>query len=168
MSKKITLIVLTLLAYFWASTSMASALDATDDVVYVGQGMAGNGWVNVSPPTDGLYVHGKKKQENRPRQVFMVGKPTRQDFVFLNAQEQEGVWRYRQAQLDALRKAALSHLPHTTDVKIAHKNYLAGLSWPRVVVAGNKVCVPEMEFSDANDWRDHLICTHAIESPHAQ
>jgi hypothetical protein len=169
MHKKNTLFALTVLAYFWASTALASALDASDDVGYIEQGTTGSGWVNVRPATDGIYVHGasKTKEANRPDQVFMVGTPPRQDFVFLNAQEQEGIWRYRQAQREALRKAAKAALPHPVDIQTSHKKYLASLNWPRVVVEGNQVCVPDVEFSDAHDWKDHLLCTY-VESLHAQ
>lgn len=161
-----TLLSLALLAAF-AGTAAASALDARDEVGYVRQGSNASGWVNVSPATGGVYVYGANPQKypTRPTQVFMVGKPLRQDFVYLTAQEQEGLWHFREA---AREKLKIDAIPPAT-VKPSHKSFVANLNlnWPRVVVEGNKVCVPGLSYSEASDWKDHLLCTN-LDSLHVQ
>jgi hypothetical protein len=110
-------------------------------------------------------VHGAREQTKQaaPIKVFMVGKPQRQDFVFLTAQEQEDLWNYRQKLREDMIKAAL---PKPVVVK-THKNAIATLNWPHVIVEGSKVCVPSLDYSEAVDWKDHLLCTY-LESLHGQ
>src|SRR5208337_3083083 len=97
MNVKKTLLPLILMVFSGAAPAMASPLDARDYVGYIKQGIDGSGWVNVSPATGGLYVNGARGPKNTARAAFMVGKPARQDYVFLTAEEQESIWNYRQS-----------------------------------------------------------------------
>ncbi len=148
-----------LLAIFSASEATTAPLDARDDVGYVTQGSFNNGWVNLSPATGGIYVHGVKDQIKQPQiKVLMVGKPSRQDFVYLSLQEQADIWKYRQELLESMRKVALPSA--AVAAKTLHKKSIAGLDWPRVIVEGSQVCVPSFDYSDADNWKDHLVCTY--------
>lgn len=142
--------------------AIAAPLDARDDVVYTEQETRGAGWANVSPATQGAYVHQPhaSHESERTTEVYMVGKASRQDFDYLTAEEQEGIWQYRQKireeRLGAMRIAALP----PAQTKVAHeRSMLSGLQWPRVIVDGSAVCVPKLEYSEATDWGDHLVCT---------
>jgi len=155
MNTKTTSFLLILITTLGARLTIASPLDARDDVGYVKQLSYGSGWVNMSPATDGIYVYGAApKNTSRSNKAFMIGKPFPQDVVFLTAQEQEGIWRYKQAKIEALRLAALPPV-----IKISHKISYSNLNWPHVIVEGKKVCVPTLAFSESSDWQDHLLCT---------
>ncbi len=144
------------------SAAIAAPLDARDDVVYTEQETHGAGWANVTPATNGGYVHepNASHETGRTTEVYMVGKAPRQDFDYVTAEEQEGLWHYRQKireeMLEAMRIAALP--PAQTKAARA-RGMLSGLQWPRVIVDGSAVCVPKLEYSEAKDWGEHLVCT---------
>jgi hypothetical protein len=155
MNTKITSFFLILFAMVVAKFSIAAPLDARDDVGYVKQIPYASGWINTYPATGGNYVYGATaKNTGRSSAVFMIGKPVPQDAVFLTAQEEEGIWHYKQAKLEELRLASLP-LP----TKIQRKSNYPVLTWPRLIVEGQKVCVPTIAFSESLDWQDHLLCT---------
>lgn len=159
MHKYLSLSILALTVAICPAASSSATLDANDGVGYIKKDTYSSGWGYVKPANDGLYVHGVQNQkDNRPDQVFMVGKPPRQDFDAFTASEEEGLWRYRhheQALIEAAQKAA---------VKLAQsaerKTHLLNLKWPRITVNGNKVCAPSLEDSESPDWKDHLLCTY--------
>lgn len=141
--------------------SISATLDASDAVGYIRKDTYSSGWGYVKPATDGLYAHGvlNQKDANRPDHVFMIGKPSRQEFDAFTASEGEALWRYRhheQALLEAAQKAALR--PVTESIQRAKR--LLKLKWPRITVNGNKVCAPSIDASESPDWKDHLLCTH--------
>jgi hypothetical protein len=155
----------------------ADELSARDNIEFVEKGIVGSGWVNNAAPLDGIYVHGRHEghHEKHTDQAVMVGKPTRQDYVFLSAVEQEGIWRYRQKQQEELLKEVAKEVAKESAIKAAARNkemrnggVSSNLKWPRVVVEaggdGNKVCVPDLQYSEVAEWKEHLICTFVGDS----
>jgi hypothetical protein len=168
MLNKMSPSMLILLSAICWNSAIASPLDARDDVVYTQQETHGEGWVNVSPATKGVYVHkpNATHESGRPKEVFMVGKAPRQDFDYLTAEEQEGIWHYRQKIIDDRREAMrIAALPPAATKSVHTQGTLSKLKWPRVIVDGSAVCVPKLEFSEATDWGDHLVCKE-VESLH--
>lgn len=153
--------IITLLLSSGIHCAYSSELDARDDVGYIKQGNYAGGWANVSPATQGNYANGASKPTVRPTPVFLVGKPVRQEYIYLSAQEQDDLWHYRQSMREAMKKAALLTQSAVATPKPVNKNIYANvkINWPRVTVQGKKVCVPVLSYSEAADWKDHLVCT---------
>ena len=147
---------------FIANAATAAALDSLNNIGFVGREIYGSGVVNILPPADGEYELGTPNRTTGRPEVFLMGKPARQDYVYFSAEEQEGLWRFREAKLDEQRIArerAMREAAHASARRKKPAARLAGLDWPRVIVNGNEVCVPVLDYSDSDDWREHLTCT---------
>lgn len=129
----------------------ALGIAAEGDITYVNSGTYVAGAAVVRFPHGGEYVYGAPPSDGRPAQRFMIGKPERQSYDFFSAQEEAALWQMRQDQLTALNNVpahVTRHRPRSHRV----------LNWPKVVVAGPKVCVPRLAFATAPDWQEHLVC----------
>lgn len=87
-------------------------------------------------------------------QAFAIGKPKRTDFVFFTDEEEETLWSILQSKIIAEQAEA----DRIAKAQKQARNGGLKLVWPRVVVEGSQICVPELAHSDSNDWRDHLTC----------
>jgi hypothetical protein len=110
----------------------------------------------IEPAFGGEYVHARPQADARRRSpALLAGAPARQTWVFFSAEEEQALLRYRDQQLAVRLHAAAARVPR---VRVAR------VDWPKVVVRGGTVCVPELASSDAPDWRAHLVC-HRAEAP---
>lgn len=143
----------------------------SDGVVFEHQAPLNGGSVVIQLPNDGQYVYRTQQAEDAPadRRVFMIGRPTRQEFKFLSLAEQSALWRYRedrrialaaerQAEAQAAIRAAAVR-PASALAPAAPTRSRSRIVWPRVVLRDGEICVPRLAFSEAVDWRDHLTCS---------
>ncbi|PTT93020.1 hypothetical protein DBR42_00845 [Pelomonas sp. HMWF004] len=130
----------------------------------------------IELPNDGQYVYRNKADHagTPDSRVFMLGRPARQDFKYLSQAEQTALWNYRQehyvaqanaakreAEARAAQAAATAARARMVEARFTSSAATsnARINWPRVVVMGNKICVPQLAYSEASDWRDHLTCS---------
>ena len=115
---------------------------------YVWQATRDGGAAVVQNRAGGQWVYARSDfADARPQARFALGKPARTEYTLFSAEEEEALWQLRQKQL-APRKPR-------------HEKQFARrepLNWPRVVLRGTAVCVPELSFSKADDWQQHLVC----------
>ena len=169
------LVIIALVIILIAFSAKAAPLDARDSVNYSKQDTYNSGWVNLTHPTGGQYIYDADANKTiKTDKAFMVGKPLRQDFEFLTAQEQEGIWLYR----NNAQQAAINSQPQKLETRkniartykskhphnSCNNTNIQNINWPKIVVNGTKTCVPLANYSDASDWKDHLICTETVGS----
>lgn len=140
--------------YLFAATS--SPIEAIDDAEFTPPPFYAYGPVLIAEPIDGMYTFQKpssiKSQPNIPS-VFL-GKIHKQEHVIFTAEQQEELWNFRQK----LLKQAQAPKDKALKSKVSHK-VKPKIKWPRTVVNGNEICVPELLYSEETDWKDHLTCT---------
>jgi hypothetical protein len=108
-------------------------------------------------PYGGEYVYSQgESSDGRTAQRFVLGKPVRTEFSLFSAKEEEALWALRQERIQASQVSVPAHRATHTPRRLA-------LDWPKVVVEGNTTCVPEAAFSEAPDWKSHLVCWMANE-----
>ena len=102
---------------------------------------------SAKPPTDGRAVAAIA--------AIVLGERRRTEFTLFSAEEEEALWRLRDRQL---HPEPVEPKPAIRAAKRVAKLTIPSVEWPKVVVVGGKTCVPTLQFSDAPDWRDHLVC----------
>lgn len=125
----------------------------------------------VEEPAGGQYVYSSEHPKPRPHVRFAIGSAPRSDYTVYSAEEQHALEALAERNTIEQRAAAprVSRAVHQlAAVRLAHHPvacvkdesapHPAGLSAPKVLREGNKVCVPRMEFADQADWRDHVWC----------
>jgi hypothetical protein len=114
----------------------------------------------VQPAAGGEYIHAPATTDRRVRSApLLVGTPERQIYTFFSAEEEMALLAYRDRQL-------ASRLKERVIVqRKRHYRATGNLTWPKVVVRSDEICVPELASSDAVDWRDHLVCHRERTSP---
>lgn len=114
---------------------------------------AASGWVNLSPTTGGQYLYVDTPDDKRPSiKPILLQLPVRTDYTFFSPQEQDALESLRDRQLASWQQQQeLAAKPY-------HRGFALRLAWPRVVIRGQEICVPELPFSEQPDWRDHLTC----------
>ncbi|MDN4571863.1 hypothetical protein DBB29_24710 [Pandoraea cepalis] len=83
----------------------------------------------------------------------MLGKVPRETFVLFSAQEEEALFRARSVKLAEIANA---HRKHALKRATSHRS--VQLDWPKVVIDGDRTCVPTPDFASAIDWKEHLVC----------
>lgn len=135
-----------------AGLAFGAAADGTESH-FVLRGPYASGAANVAPAVGGEYVYGRAAVDARPvTQAMLIGTPPRTDYTLLSPDEEEALVRMQDAQ-------------HSAEVRrnllVARAQYSAkrpNIKWPKVVLRGQEVCVPELASSEADDWKDHLTC----------
>ena len=138
----------------------ASAFAAlpNDGVTFVTHGPYAAGAATVQPANGGMYVYSSKPVEDGRRSMrFMVGKPALQTYDLFSAEEEAALSQVRADQIAAAarNRARLRHVRFHAQPK---------LNWPKVVLMGDKTCVPQLPFASSADWKDHLVCWSAGDS----
>ena len=121
----------------------------------------GAGSAVIEPSNGGTYVYGERMRDARiPSPAIMVSSPARIEFVLFSAQEESDLWSYKQSQLERSQQEEIDRLTkaQAQAQKQANIKYKS-IKWPKVVLRGDSVCVPLVDFSESGDWRDHLTCT---------
>jgi hypothetical protein len=149
--------------------SFKSLLQAATLVASVGAfGQAGSNFVLtpsavvgsavLAPLLGGDYVYGPIKTDARiPSRAIIVSQPVRYDYVLFSAQEEEDLWSYKQNILNA-EQIEIEKSRELRSIKKADTN-IRSANWPKVVLSGESVCVPLVDFAGSKNWRDHLTCT---------
>ena len=123
---------------------------------FAGQAWRDGGAAAISNPYGGEYVYSAKPPtDGRVVAAIVLGERRRTEFTLFSAEEEEALWRLRDRQLHP------EPVEPKTAIRAARrvaKLAVSSIAWPKVVVGGGKTCVPTLQFSDAPDWRDHLVC----------
>lgn len=135
-----------------AGLSLAAVADGTESH-FRPLGSFASGAANVAPAVGGEYVYGRTVADARPiTPALLIGTPPRVDYTLLSPDEEEALVKMQDAQrLADVRRGLMA----------ARAQYSAkrpNLKWPKVVLRGREVCVPELASSEADDWKDHLTC----------
>lgn len=158
-SKVIELLILmaglsTFSPYLFAAST--NPIDTIDDVEFTPPSFYAYGPVLIAEPIEGMYTFQtpstNKNQPNIP--AVFLGKLNKQQHVIFTAEQQEQLWKFRQK----LIREASAVTPKPSKHKYIRKAKPA-LKWPRTVVNGNEICVPELLYSEQADWKEHLTCT---------
>ena len=124
---------------------------------YIEKAIYASGAANVSPANGGEYVYGGGRADGRiPVKALLTGPVERQSYVYFTPDEERLLLSFRDRQLAKVVKAKLlKERTHFVKVRSVQRR---PLNWPKVVLRGNEICVPELASSDAADWKDHLTC----------
>ncbi|WP_157659963.1 hypothetical protein [Burkholderia ubonensis] len=149
MKKPITQIVTAMLV-----STPVFALPSTNGVAFTAHGPYVSGAAVIDSPQGGDYVYSNRDiDDGRRPQRFMLGKAPRQNYDLFSEKEEAALWNTREA-MSAPKRAAVSR-------RTGHHAKRHGGSapnWPKVIVMGEKTCVPSSEFAASADWQKHLVC----------
>jgi len=130
-------------------TSLAMAEPTT--FVGIQKAMGGSAIVEFSD--GGEYVYASPQKDNRPAtQPILMGPVPRQSYRYFSQAEEQALLAFKNKKLAAQVKA---------EVIVSRKKHVAKtqhFDWPKVVLIGKQVCVPELADADAADWKEHLTC----------
>lgn len=117
------------------------------------------GWTKYQYPLNGEYVYQTNSKDTRlQNKPILIDKPQRTQYEFMSAEEQAHL---QQLQTDNENISSLESTAPINKTKHHHKHLKrvkSNLKWPRIIVQDDDVCVPTLEFSEAEDWKDHLTC----------
>ncbi|MGR9694498.1 hypothetical protein ACU80Y_20510 [Pandoraea sputorum] len=123
-------------------------------VTYIDHAPYSGGAAAILPATGGSYVYSTStRQDSRRPQRFILGKVPRQTFVFFTEQEEDALYRAR-----ADRRAAFEDERRKLAIKRSPPRRTAQLNWPKVLVIGDRTCVPVIGYANASNWKEHLTC----------
>lgn len=129
--------------------------DHLDQATFAPETENTSGWSRVQNPHGGRYVYGPQLKDGRDLSAkrFALGRPQRQEYELYSAEEEEALWNYREKKRREMEEAQHPPVTHrrTSRVKLH-------IEWPKVVVIGDKTCVPRIGFVSASDWKEHLVC----------
>ncbi|WP_261514103.1 hypothetical protein [Burkholderia multivorans] len=135
----------------------AYAVPATDGVAFDVHGSYVDGGAIVESPQGGNYVYSNRlPDDGRRPQRFMLGKAPRQNYDLFSEKEEVALWNTRESMLAAERTSRARHSRHTASRGKARAGSI--LNWPKVIVVGEKTCVPTTAFATSADWQKHLVC----------
>lgn len=137
----------------------AQAATSDDGIVFARNGPYRSGAVIIAPAEGGQYVYSSAPtRDQRKRMRFMLGKPQRDDYLLFSEQEEAALAKVRADQLEAARSAYERAHPRHPKVHNRPK-----LNWPKVVLAGDRTCVPASGHANDEDWKNHMVCWSAGE-----
>lgn len=134
------------LSFLLATSAMAGEFYAEKRIYSSGAG-------NVMPSNGGEYVYGEGVADGRREfPAMLLSGYTRHDYVLFSYEEE--------SELRALKDQKLAKFALEKEAA-ERKAYLAKVSkydWPKIVINGEQVCVPELASSEAINWKDKLTC----------
>lgn len=135
---------------FFAMACLPAAASPTG---FAERGRYAGGAAIIEPAYGGEYVHADQWHDRRVRTgALLLQVPVRQTYVFFSVEEEEALLNFRDQQ-----RAAADATRAASPVKPRSRPTMA-IAWPKVVLRGDEICVPQLSSSEANDWRDHLVC----------
>lgn len=135
-----------------ALSGIACAEETAAQAKFIDPSVWRSGWVNIASP-EGQYIYGNAASTRGSMRAFTIGTEPRKSYEFFSHQEEEALWLVMQNQVEAMQLPAR---PKTASrARVATQK----INWPRVVLRAGEVCVPVVEKSNSEDWKDHLICT---------
>jgi len=130
------------------------ALPPTNGVAFTAHGPYVSGAAVIDSPQGGDYVYSNRDTDDgRRQQRFMLGKAPRQNFDLFSEKEEAALWNTREAMLAPKRPASPRRAGHHAKRQVG-----LALNWPKVIVVGEKTCVPSSGFASSVDWQKHLVC----------
>lgn len=112
-----------------------------------------SGPVEIQPYAGGEYYYSTKETDTRESTPAIIsGYVKRTDYLFFTAEEEEALLQFKDKIIENSVKKKLKEQRQLYLKK--RKNYL----WPKVVIQGMQICVPEIESSESSEWREHLTC----------
>jgi hypothetical protein len=143
-----------LLAGFAVACVPVFAATASDGITFARQRPYVSGEAIIAPAKAGAYVYSSHPQNDaRGTMRFMLGQAPRQNYDLFSAQEEAALWRTREMQREVTAAAeARARIRHV------HRRSAPKLDWPRVLLVGDKTCVPLTAFATATDWQQHVVC----------
>ena len=133
------------------------ALPSTNGVVFAPHAPYVDGGAVIESPQGGDYVYSNDiPDDGRRSQRLMLGKAPRPNFDLFSEKEEAALWQTREAMVaaeQAKRAQRARRVGH-------HAKRVARpiVNWPKVIVVGEKTCVPTREFAASSDWQKHLVC----------
>ncbi len=135
-----------------ALPGIARAEETAARTKFIDPSVGRSGWVNIATP-EGQYIYGNATSARGSMRAFTIGTEPRKSYEFFSHQEEEALWLVMQNQIEAMQPPPLRKT--TSRARAAAQK----INWPRVVLREGEVCVPVVEKSNSEDWKDHLICT---------
>lgn len=142
-------------ALAWAVGLAPYARAQTND--FEARPMTDGGGANIANPYGGVYVYRAALPDDgrRPSRA-VLGERARTEFTLFSAEEEDALWRMRDRLLHPAPPLSVRRTRQVTSTHPALAD--RRLVWPKVVLQGSRTCVPELAFSEAPDWREHLVC----------
>jgi len=132
---------------------MACLPAAASPTAFAERSRFASGAAIIEPAYGGEYIDAVQWRDSRVRTgALLLQAPLRQTYVFFSIEEEQALLNFRDQQRAA---AAAIHGP--ASIKRRTPPTVA-VAWPKVVLRGDEICVPQLSSSEANDWRDHLVC----------
>ncbi|MAF04677.1 MULTISPECIES: hypothetical protein [Herbaspirillum] len=126
---------------------------AAQSTTYVAKDKGLSGSALVEYTGGGEFVYGESAKDSRQQaKPFLVGPVPRQSQTYFSAEEEQALLAFKNQKLAERVKK---------EVVVSRKRHVAKTKhydWPKVVVQGDQVCVPELSSASATDWKDHLTC----------
>lgn len=139
------------------SLYLVMATSAFAGEFYAEKQVYSSGAGNVMPSYGGEYVYGEVVADGRREfPAMLLSSYVRHDYALFSYEEE--------SELRALKDQKLAKFALEKEAA-ERKAYLAKVSkydWPKIVVNGDQVCVPELASSEANNWKGKLTCYSTI------
>lgn len=133
------------------------ALPSTNGVAFAPHAPYVSGGAVIESPQGGDYVYSNDiPDDGRRPQRFMLGKAPRQNYDLFSEKEEAALWNTREAMVAAEQAKRARGARRTAHH--AKRAALPNVNWPKVIVVGEKTCVPTREFAASSEWQKHLIC----------
>lgn len=130
------------------------ALPPTNGVAFTAHAPYVSGAAVIDSPQGGDYVYSNRDTDDGRRpQRFMLGKAPRQNYDLFSEKEEAALWNTRDAMLAPKRTMSARRAGYP-----AKRHVGSALNWPKVIVMGEKTCVPLSGFASSADWQKHLVC----------
>lgn len=124
---------------------------AAERFVFVQEYSSGMG--NVQPAHGGQYIYGDPApQIRKDSPAYLTGSVKRVNWSFFSPEEEVALEEIKDKKMAERARAK---------ILAERKSYLAAvkkIDWPKVVVKGDEVCVPELVGAESPDWKDYLTC----------
>ena len=103
-------------------------------------------------PYGGDYFYLPAVEDGRPlTPPILVSKPPR-EYEFFSVDEEDALTKLYDSEVAKRVKA------HLLAQRRAYLAKVSKYNWPKVVVQGGEICVPELASSESDDWKSDLVC----------
>lgn len=134
----------------------------SDNAEYMYSQPYASGAATINTPAEYKYSAPLHDNRSTGSAAYTAGKVQRQTYDLYSAYREAALWQIREDRRIALIKDRQSQAHHVTHPGHTNKRH-THCTYPhvpqaKVVVLGEKTCVPQMEFAASPDWKAHLIC----------
>ncbi len=132
----------------------------SDNAEYMYSHPYASGAATINTPAE--YIYSAPLHDDRPvgAAAYTAGKVPRQTYDLYSAYREAALWQIREDQRIALLKEHQGqvHHAHHRHTGKRHAHCVHHAPQAKVVILGDQTCVPQVEFADSRDWKDHLVC----------